>query len=187
MERVKSIPSFRKKHEDKNLQILYTCYNHLEIKKFGHVISDRSPLSDIWYEFCFSIINQDKTIDDFKEFINLDIARQLFSNYTTLFVIWEKNDIDCENDVFSMMLERNNELDLMQKKYLTTQNEIFHALRELNIANFHFFVKPCTVPMYSTEYYTMLHRNILKAFMSIDSLNPFYLNTVKCNDICYNE
>ena len=60
MERINKIPMFREKHTNSSLQILYTCYNHLEIELYNHVISDRSPLSDLWYEYCFDIINKKK-------------------------------------------------------------------------------------------------------------------------------
>ena len=82
--------------------------------------------------------------------------------------------------MFSMMKKRNNGIDLMDKKYLSVQNEIFHALKQANIENFHFFVKPKNIAIYSTMYYTILHKHIVKTFMGIEAVNQFYLMNGNC-------
>ena len=144
-----------------------------KINLFSHIIMDYSFYHKIVCRYCFYILNKQKSILDFKHFIDNEIVKNVLMAYPTLFVILNKSDIKAITDIENIMISKEKNFIFSCKEYIILQNNLFHEIKEANIKNTFFYEKPKNVNIFSTIYYNMIEREIIRTFLNIKSVNSF--------------
>lgn len=150
------VPEFKKKHQDSEVQIIYTINQVLKSTTTVSKIFDRSPISDLLYSLIFEEQNtpglgQQKL----REKLQWDLFVKTCERYPTLYILIENDDNQAEDDILEKMQHRNNGLDVLNKSYIVAQRTIFRMISE-NISNYESLIKPKHIKIHTQPYYTWL-------------------------------
>ena len=155
------VPEFKRKHQDSEVQIIYTINQVLKSTIAQPKIFDRSPISDLLYSLVFEERNtQGLGQQKLKEKLQWDLFVKTCEQYPTLYILIKDDDSQAEIDILEKMQHRNNGLDVLDKSYITAQRTIFKLISE-NISNYESLIKPTHIKIHTKPYYTWLKTGVI--------------------------
>ena len=154
-------PEFKSKHQDPEVQIIYTINQVLKSTISIPKIFDRSPISDLLYSLVFEEkAKLEAGKNKLEAMLEWELFRSTCEKYKTLYILIDDDDKGAEDDILQKMKNRNNGLDVLDRDYITAQRTIFSTISQ-HIPSYEALIKPKHLKIHTDQYYAWLKNGVL--------------------------